>query len=542
MKRIILLISVLGTLCACNGAATGETMPNAVIDRCTIGGGEVSDAGHAAGVPLEGLEIELTFSEKADIAKLDSELVSFSPAVEYSLSQGSDDKSIVFKIEERLQYYTSYSLELKEGENFGLKIIGGARYWFVTELDETPKFPKISQDELLTKVEQQTFKYFWDYAHPVSGLSRERLGSDDTVTSGGSGFGIMTIPVGIERGFITRAEGYERMTKIVDFLSDKAVRCHGAYSHWLNGATGAIIPFSSNDDGADLVETAYLIQGLLAARQYFSDPSEKPLRDKITSIWESVEWDWFTQGGQKALYWHWSPNCGWKMNMQIRGWNECLIVYVLAASSPTHPISAEVYDNGWASNGGFKNGKKFYDITLPLGSDYGGPLFFAHYSFLGLDPRNLSDKYASYWEQNTAHTLINRAYCVKNPRGYMLWGPSCWGLTASDYPKGYTASSPTNTDGTITPTAALSSFPYTPKESMEALEYFYYVLGDKIFKQYGFIDSFNLGKRWFAGSFLAIDQGPIVVMIENYRTQLLWNCFMANDEIKAGLTKLGFEY
>jgi hypothetical protein len=269
--------------------------------------------------------------------------------------------------------------------------------------------------------------------------------------------------------------------------------------------------------------------------------TETAIRQKITTIWEAVEWDWFLNNSD-ALYWHWSPNYGWDMNMRISGWNEALIVYVLAASSPTHSISASVYESGWARNGGMRNGKKFYNITLPLGEDYGGPLFFAHYSFMGLDPRNLQDKYANYWEQNTAHAQIHHAYCKANPKGHYGYSDSCWGLTASDFHDGYTASSPLNDKGTIAPTAALSSFPYTPQESLKALEYFYYELGDRLFKEYGFVDAFTLSKKWFATSYIAIDQGPIVVMIENYRSGLLWNYFMKDSEVQAGLNKLGISY
>ena len=278
-------------------------------------------------------------------------------------------------------------------------------------------------------------------------------------------------------------------------------------------------------------------------QQYFNqdNETEKGIRDGIQTLWEEVEWNWYLNDS-KALFWHWSPNYGWDMNMHISGWNEALIVYVLAASSPTYPITKEVYDNGWARNGAMRNGRKYYGITLPLGSDKGGPLFFSHYSFLGLDPRDLSDAYASYWEQNVAHSRINYEYCKANPKGYAGYSDECWGLTASDYPKGYTASSPTNDKGTIAPTAALSSMPYTPQESLKALRYFYYVLGDRLFDEYGFHDSFSLSSRWFAPSYIAIDQGPIVIMIENYRTGLLWDNFMKNEDVKKGLDKLGFTY
>ena len=404
-------------------------------------------------------------------------------------------------------------------------------------------FNYVTDDELLTIVQRRTFGYFWDYAHPVSGLARERLGSGDVVTTGGSGFGIMSLPVAVTRGFVTRSEAASRLLKIVNFLNDRAERFHGAFPHWLDGGTGKAMPFSPKDNGGDIVETALLIQGLLVARQFFntSDPIEVAACEVIEKIWESVEWDWYTRG-ENVLYWHWSPEFGWEMNMPVNGWNEALIAYVLAASSPTHSISKEVYDGGWARLGKMANGKKFYDILLPLGPDYGGPLFFAHYSFLGLDPRQLSDEYADYWEQNRNHTRINHRYCVRNPKGWYGYGEDVWGLTASDIPDGYAASSPTDDHGVIAPTAALSSMPYTPEESMRALRYYYYILGDRAFGEYGFCDAFSLQEQWFASSYLAIDQGPVIIMLENYRSGLVWDLFMKNVCILDGLDKLGFEY
>jgi hypothetical protein len=227
--------------------------------------------------------------------------------------------------------------------------------------------------------------------------------------------------------------------------------------------------------------------------------------------------------------------------MQINGWNEALITYVLAASSTTHAIPKSVYDNGWAQNGAMKNGNSYFNIQLPLGPAYGGPLFFAHYSFLGINPTGLTDQYANYQTQNTNHALINFNYCKANPKGYYGYSDNCWGLTASDINGGYTASSPTNDVGVIAPTAAISSLPYTPTQSMQALRFFYYKLGDKIWGQYGFTDAFSLNDAWFADSYLAIDQGPIIVMIENYRSGLLWNLFMSCPEVKTGMKNLGFQ-
>jgi len=403
--------------------------------------------------------------------------------------------------------------------------------------------PRIRDDAaLLEMVQRQSFRYFWDFAHPVSGLARERSnGNPDVVTSGGSGFGIMAILVAAERGWISRDEALDRLLTSVRFL-EKAASYHGVYPHWLNGETGETIPFSRKDDGGDLVETSYLIAGLLCARQYFTGAGrEAELRSRINRLWREVEWSWHVRDGASVLFWHWSPNNGWSMNHEIRGWNECLITYLLAASSPTYPIPARVYHWGWANGRDFTNGRTYYDsFTLPLGPDFGGPLFFAQYSFLGLDPRALSDAYANYWDQNVAHTLINRAYCVANPKDHRGYGPSCWGLTASDNYQGYSAHSPTNDLGVITPTAALSSFPYAPDESLATLNHFYRALGDRLWGEYGFKDAFSEDRDWFASSYLAIDQGPIIVMIENHLSGLMWELFMSCPEIKSGLAALGF--
>lgn len=490
--------------------------------------------------------VQITFNDSINLNQFSYSKMTFSAELDsnYTISKGSDNKTLILQLNATPKEFSEYTFSIQAADYLGGQVYPSFSAKFITGVDSVQKFPTISDDSLLTLVQKQTFKYFWDYGHPVSGLARERYGSGETTTIGGSGFGIMTIPVAIERGFITRQQGFERLNTIVNFLYTKADRFHGAFPHWLNGTTGAVIPFSTKDDGADLVETAFMIQGLLTVQQYFKNGSstEQAMCNTIQKIWEEVEWNWFQQDGQQKLYWHWSPDYNWDMNMPISGWNEGLIVYVLAASSPTYPIGKSVYDNGWAQNGAIQNGNIYYNITLPLGADKGGPLFFAHYSFLGLNPAQLQDQYANYWTQNTAHALINYSYCVSNPNGNTGYSADCWGLTASDIQGGYTASSPTNDVGTIAPTAALASFPYTPAQSMKALHFFYYILGNKIWGDYGFTDAFNLNQRWFATSYLAIDQGPIVVMIENYRTALLWNLFMQNTDIQAGLDKLGFRY
>lgn len=413
----------------------------------------------------------------------------------------------------------------------------------------------ISDDSLMTLVQYRTFQYFRDGAEPVSGMARERFHADgeypendmNVITSGGSGFGVMAILAGIERGFITREQGYFQLRKIVDWL-EKADRFHGAWPHWMYGETGKVKPFSTKDNGADLVETAYLIQGLLTVREYFRDGSdaEKALAEDIDKLWREVEWSWFTKGGENVIYWHWSPDYGWDMNFAVEGYNECLILYVLAASSPTWPVSPEAYHQGWARSGGINGETSKYGLTLELkhngAPEYGGPLFWSHYSFLGLDPRNLADKYADYWEHNTHHALINWNWCVENPLNFKGYSKDCWGLTASYSVKGYSAHAPgENTDlGVISPTAAISSIPYTPEQSLDAIRYFYDHYGERLFGQFGFYDAFSEQDEWFPQRYLAIDQGPEVVMIENYRSGLFWKLFMGCPEIKEGLEKLGF--
>jgi hypothetical protein len=455
------------------------------------------------------------------------------------------DSTILIQPTASLNNIAKYSVALSAGVKSiaGGSMLTSVNLNFITKIDSSRKFPALSDDALLTKVQQQTFKYFWELAHPVSGMIRERASDQNIYTSGGTGFGIMAIVTAVHRNFITRAEGLTRLQTMVSFLKNTAETFHGAYPHWLNGATGEAIPFSNKDNGADIVETSYLIQGLLTARQYFDNAgAETNLRNDINTIVDRVEWDWFRKGNENVLYWHWSSTNtnGWEMNMQVKGWNECLITYVLAASSATHAVPKIVYDNGWASNGAMKNGNIYYGYQLPLGPAGGGPLFFSHYSFLGIDPNGLTDAYADYTTQTKNHTLINYNYCRTNPKNYFGYSDSTWGLTASDIENGYKASSPTDDASFIAPTAALSSFPYTPVESMQALKFYYYVLGDKIWKDYGFVDAFSLENTWFANSFLAIDQGPTIVMIENYRSGLLWDLFTSCPEVKAGMKALGF--
>ncbi|WP_289062509.1 glucoamylase family protein [uncultured Zobellia sp.] len=416
---------------------------------------------------------------------------------------------------------------------------------------ESKVIQELTDDQLLDSVQKQTFNYFWEGAEPNSGLARERIHLDnvypahdkDIITTGGSGFGLMAILVGVERGFITREEALERYEKSIGFL-EKADRFHGAWPHWLM-PDGKMTPFSKMDNGGDLVETAFLVQGLLTVKEYFEEGNarEKELAARIQKLWEEVEWDWYTKG-ENVLYWHWSPEYKWEMNFPVGGYNEALVMYILAASSPTHAINKEVYEQGWAKSGGIKNDTTFYGLRTVL-NHYEhdrspvGPMFWAHYSYLGLNPKGLTDQYADYWKLNENHALIQYRHAVENPHEYKGYGKNLWGLTSSYSMKGYAGHRPDKDLGVISPTAALSSMPYTPEQSQDFLRYMY-TEQDSLIGKYGPYDAFSLEDKWYVPRYLAIDQGPIPVMIENYRSGLFWKLFMKNTDVQSGLKKLGF--
>ncbi len=547
MKKYLLILIIIINCISCNKKSTDTPVTPAAFNVSSfIINGVPVNGSFLSNVNLNPV-IKISFTTPVNRSSVLNNILFIAitgQQVNYSLSYTNNDSTLILQPSSSLSPITKYTINVSSILQSYQKVNLPANFIisFTTAIDSTDKFTVLSDNALLDLVQQQTFKYFWDYGHPVSGLARERNNSGETITSGGSGFGIMAIVTGINRNFITRAQGLARMQTIVGFLKNTAQKFHGAFPHWLNGTTGAVIPFSAKDNGADLVETSYLMQGLLTARQFFNgtDAAETALRNDINTLWNSVEWNWFRQNNQNVLYWHWSPNYNWDMNFQIRGWNEALITYVTSASSTGYSIPKIVYDNGWAANGAMRNNNSYYGYQLPLGPALGGPLFFEHYSFLGINPNGLSDAYANYQTQTVNHTKINYEYCKANPKGYYGYSNLCWGLTSSDIQGGYTASSPTNDVGVIAPTAALSSFPYTPTESMQALKFFYYKLGDKIWGPYGFKDAFSLHDAWFADSYLAIDQGPIIIMIENYRSGLLWNLFTSCPEVKTGMRNLGF--
>ncbi len=422
----------------------------------------------------------------------------------------------------------------------------------------------MTDDELLTMVQEACFRYYWEGNENLSGLAKENIpGRTNMIAAGASGFGIMALIVGTERKFITRKQSAERFIKIVKFL-EKAEKFHGAFPHFIDSPSGKVEPFfGMRDDGGDLVETSFLLQGLLAARAYLNKDNndEKTIREKITTIWQNVEWDWYRRyPDSKYLYWHWSPDKAWVINHKLTGWNETMITYLLAIASPTHGVPASLYYSGWANQdstgqqyrinwGGtsdgsmYTNDKTYFGIKLNVGVSNGGPLFFIHYSYLGYDPHLITDRYTNYFTNNRNIALINYNYCVKNPDNYKGYGDNCWGVTACDGPFDYAAGEPVpgRNNGTIAPTGAVSSFPYTPVESMKALKNYYYNYGKFLWGEYGFRDAFNLSQNWCSQIYMGLNQAPMVVMIENYRTRLLWKLFMSCPEIKRGMKQLGFQ-
>lgn len=460
----------------------------------------------------------------------------------YSDFVGENDKTYHYRFTQVAR--TDGRTSTKKGEPF--------RGWWWSEIKESEPSEAVvattvamDEDAWLDSVQKAFFRYSWNFGHPVSGLTREGFFHPrHTVTTGGTGMGMINILVGVERGFVTREQAAERLLKMVTFLEEKATRYHGLWSHHLRGDTGETLPFSGKtDNGGDIAEAAYLMEGMLAVREYFDqdNPTENELRERITRLWEEAEWNWYQQPGDKALTWHWSKEYGFERNHKIGGFNECMVAYLLAMASPTHAIPSDSYYLGWVGDPKiYVNRKTHYGILQPVGSPMGGPLFFTHYSFLGPDPHALNDAYTNYFDNNRAISLINRAYCAANPQEHCGYSDIVWGLTASMNPYGYGAHEP-NTDadnGTISPTAAISAMPYTPEESLATLRDFYYDKGKQLWGPFGFYDAFNEDVEWVSDTYVAIDQCPMTPMIENYRTGLPWKTFMKSDAAKAIVAKL----
>jgi hypothetical protein len=547
LQKTLLLIIVVFTVISCT--AKPESTPLSV--RWKSVDGTVVKKSLFSGSSIQP-EIRISFSDpvnkktvEGSVSFVDKTFTKNDIPVAVSITFENRDSTIVIKPVSKLEYLQTYELKITSS----LKSFndGTITTDFVlpvqTGINPSDKRPRISDEALLDTIQKATFHYFWSYASETSGLVPDRnTANRDYCAIGATGFGVMTLPGAIERSFITREQGLARMQKIVWFLKNKAAKFKGVFPHYINGITGAIVA-DGQLDGYDVVETSLLMMGLLTARQYFDAPSasETQLRQDITTLYENVEWNYFTNGNQNSLFWSKDTN-GW--GIALRGWNETMIAYILAASSPTHTIGKQVYDQGFAANGAMKDGRTYYGFTLPLGTagDSGGSLYISQFSFLGVDPRGLSDEYANYETQTRNHALINHAHCKANPLNYYAYSDSCWGLTAGATKEGYRQMKPTNDLGYILPSASVASLPYAPEEAMKAIHYFYYRLGDLLWTEYGFTDSFNLSiyPYWVALEVFGYDQMNMFCAIENYRSGLNWKLFTSNPEIKAGMKKLGF--
>jgi hypothetical protein len=266
---------------------------------------------------------------------------------------------------------------------------------------------------------------------------------------------------------------------------------------------------------------------------------EKEIRGTADQLWREIDWTWFAkeQDGRAVLLWHWSPQFEWKKGMAIQGFNETHIIYLLAICSPTHPVPVRTYWEGWQGGGErFSKSREDFGIPMTLGRGMNMPMFFAHYSYLGFDPHALSFNGRTYFDHLRDMCRVQVAY-TQSKRDQFKGYDTLWGFTSSRGPKGYKAYAPTRDDGTITPTAALSSLPYVPEESLaflRELQKNYRSLWGK----YGFADSFNPTQNWVAPGYLGNDVGTIAPMIENYLSGLCWKTFMKAPEISVALQRL----
>lgn len=401
----------------------------------------------------------------------------------------------------------------------------------------------------VTEVQEASFRYFYDYAYPGSNLPREGIKAEDSwdpeaISAVSVGMYFFNIAAGIERGFISRQAGVEHVTVALDFLAGPTQRFFGAFPHWIDGKTGAVRPFSQTDNGADMVETAIIAEGLIFAREYFDNNTseEAHIRETADALWKAIEWDKFIKTPDNVMIWHWSPDYGFS-DLPIVGFHEAEICYILGVASPDYPISTDTYWDGWVGmNPEYYNHREVPGIDGPLeltlGWDYGKPMFAMHYSYMGLDPRKVPLKDGNKFDEFVRQTEANRQYALLNAdtwKGYDTY----WGLTASLSPGGYRAHTPvTDDNGTISPTAALSSIAYLPEPVIDMMQDMYLNKGDKLWGPFGFYDAFNPKQDWVANGYIGIDVGPVAPMIENYKTGKLWEVFMRAPEVTKAIEKI----
>ncbi len=405
--------------------------------------------------------------------------------------------------------------------------------------------PPLTDEALLDSLQRTAFEYFWNEANPVNGLIRDRNQSWSPCSIAAQGFGFSAICIAIDHGWVTLEEGRARIRLAMDTLWNGA---QGPEQYNRNGYKGLFYHFLDYNSGVrtwdselSTIDTALLMAGVLDAQEYFTgaDPLDGELRALADSLYLRVDWDFMRNFGA-GIRMGWKPETGFNTFGNWVGYNEAMILYILALGSPTHPVPTYTWTT-WTNNYNWGTQYGYTYLIFP-------PLFGHQYSHCWIDFRGIQDNYMrlkdiDYFENSRRATLAAREYCIANPFGHVGYGPNTWGLTASDDPGGYLAHGAPpaqNDNGTITPTAAAGSIPFAPEVVVPALQNMYDAYGVMLWGKYGFKDAFNLGQFWWGTDYLGIDQGPIIIMIENYLNGAVWNRFMQNPYLQAGLAGAGF--
>lgn len=434
-------------------------------------------------------------------------------------------------------------------------------------------------DPFLSELEERTFRYFWETANPKNGLIPDRYPTPSFASIAAVGFGLTAYPIGVERQYISRAEARERVLTTLRFFV-KAPNEHGFYYHFLDMNTGA----RAGDSEVSTVDTALLLAGMLFCQSYFDTqhPHEVQIRKLVDEIYRRVDWTW-AQPRPPAVALAWTPEGGFT-GIDWQGYNEAMLVYLLALGSPTHPIGPQAW-TAWTSTYD-KHWGTLYDQTYLSFA----PLFGHQYTHVWVDFRGIRDAYMrahgmDYFENSRRATYTQRRYAIANPRHWQAYGKNVWGMSASDGPGATEAYEGRETsflhyaargvgvgrivdDGTIAPTAAISSLPFAPEIVLPATLEMYHRFGSSIYSVYGFLDAFNASFRspedsmdaahaqptsvtteptrtayagWVDPDYVGIDEGPILAMIENYRSDLIWRVMRNDPYLRQGLERAGFE-
>ncbi len=390
--------------------------------------------------------------------------------------------------------------------------------------EEVDHLLQMEDTALAAAVARETFDYFWLEANPQNGLIKDRSAPNSVASIAAVGFGLAAIPVGIDRGWITADEGYERVRRtLLSFLEGSVEGAHGFFFHFVDMETGARVWSSELSS----IDTTLLVAGALVAGQHFEGTEVQALASRL---YENVEWDWMLNGG-RFLRMGWKPESGF-LDTSWDHFDESLILYVLAIGSPTHPISAEAWDN-WRRPINRADGS----VYLP-----GEPLFVYQYPQAFLKLRGLEDAYANYWNNTARACERNRQFSVRHSNRYLSYQHGVWGLSASDGPSGYRAygAADGNHDGTIAPYASAACLPFTPEIAFDGMRALLREYGSRVWREYGFVSAINADKDWYSREHIGIDQGDILLMIANWQDGFVWDLFMANPHVQEALDLMGF--